>query len=100
MIPIDDDKTKTVETSNEPTENNDISTTHEDIHVKVESLETSNENVYYDDGVDSTAQLCDMIYGNSKEVKHPWKMGKLITLLFCNNTPLIALGSEKRKSHI
>ena len=91
MIPIDDDKTKTVETSNEPTENNDISTTHEDIHVKVESLETSNENVYYYD---------DMIYGNSKEVKHPWKMGKLITLLFCNNTPLIALGSEKRKSHI
>ncbi len=91
MIPIDDDKTKTVETSNEPTENNDISTTHEDIHVKVESLETSNEKVYYYD---------DMIYGNSKEVKHPWKMGKLITLLFCNNTPLIALGSEKRKSHI
>lgn len=91
MIPIDDDKTKTVETSNVPTENNDISTTHEDIHVKVESLETSNENVCYYD---------DMIYGNSKEVKHPWKMGKLITLLFCNNTPLIALGSEKRKSHI
>ena len=91
MIPIDDGKTKTVETSNEPTENNDISTTHEDIHVKVESLETSNEKVYYYD---------DMIYGNSKEVKHPWKMGKLITLLFCNNTPLIALGSEKRKSHI
>ena len=91
MSPIDDDKTKTVETSNEPTENNDISTTHEDIHVKVESLETSNKNVYYYD---------DMIYGNSKEVKHPWKMGKLITLLFCNNTPLIALGSEKRKSHI
>ena len=91
MIPIDDDKTKTVETSNEPTENNDICTTHEDIHVKVESLETSNENVYYYD---------DKIYGNSKEVKHPWKMGKLITLLFCNNTPLIALGSEKRKSHI
>ena len=53
MIPIDDDKTKTVETSNEPTENNDISTTHEDIHVKVESLETSNKNVYYYD---------DMIY--------------------------------------
>lgn len=91
MIPIDDDKTKTVETSNEPTENNDICTTHEDIHVKVESLETSNKNVYYYD---------DMIYGNSKKVKHPWKMGKLITLLFCNNTPLIALGSEKRKSHI
>ena len=91
MIPIDDDKTKTVETSNEPTENNDICTTHEDIHVKVESLETSNKNVYYYD---------DMIYGNSKEVKHPWKMGKLITLLFCNNNPLIALGSEKRKSHI
>ena len=91
MTPIDDDKTKTVETSNEPTENNDISTTQEDIHVKVESLETSNKNVYYYD---------DMIYGNSKEVKHPWKMGKLITLLFCNNTPLIALGSEKRKSHI
>ena len=91
MIPIDDDKTKTIETSNEHTENNDICTTHEDIHVKVESLETSNKNVYYYD---------DMIYGNSKEVKHPWKMGKLITLLFCNNTPLIALGSEKRKSHI
>ena len=53
MIPIDDDKTKTVETSNEPTENNDICTTHEDIHVKVESLETSNKNVYYYD---------DMIY--------------------------------------
>ena len=91
MIPIDDDKTKTVETSNEPTENNDICTTHEDIHVKVESLETSNKHDYYYDA---------MIYGNSKEVKHPWKMGKLITLLFCNNTPLIALGSEKRKSHI
>ena len=91
MIPIDEDKTKTVETSNETTENNDISTTHEDIHVKVESLETSNENVYYYD---------DMIYGNSKEVKHPWKMGKLVTLIYCNNTPLIALGSEKGKLNI
>ena len=91
MIPIDEDKTKTVETSNETTENNDISTAHEDIHVKVESLETSNKNVYYYD---------DMIYGNSKEVKHPWKMGKLVTLIYCNNTPLIALGSEKSKLNI
>lgn len=84
----DEENTKNVETSNETKENSDITTTHDNIHVKVESFETSNENVYYYD---------DMIYGNSKEVKHPWKMGNLITLLYCNNVPLIALGAEKCK---
>ena len=37
------------------------------------------------------------IFGNHISIKHPHKMGELITLLFIKCTPIIVIGLEKSK---
>ena len=41
----------------------------------------------------------EYIFGNHISVKHPYTMGELITPLFCNYTPIIAIGLVKGKNY-
>lgn len=64
----------------------DINRTESNSSNKIESLEVSNENVYYYD---------DMIYGNNKEINKPCKMGSLTTFLYFKGSPIFVLGYQK-----
>lgn len=64
----------------------DINKTETNSSQKIESLEVSNDNIYYYD---------DMIYGNNKEINKPWKMGSLTTFFYYKGQPIFVLGYQK-----